>query len=58
MPEPPFLLGIDYGTGGVRVGVFDREGSPVEFESVEVPTRYPRPGRSSRFTSVHVHVWV
>jgi FGGY-family pentulose kinase len=44
MPEAPYLLGIDYGTGGVRVGVFDRDGSPVDFESVEIPTRYSRPG--------------
>ena len=44
MLEAPYLLGIDYGTGGVRVGVFDRDGSPVDFESVEIPTRYPRRG--------------
>ncbi len=48
MPEGPYLLGIDYGTGGVRVGVFDQEGSPVDFESVEVVTRYPRPGRAEQ----------
>jgi FGGY-family pentulose kinase len=44
MPEAPYLLGIDYGTGGVRVGVFDPYGLPVDFESVAFPTRYPRPG--------------
>lgn len=48
MPEAPYLLGIDYGTGGARVGVFDQAGSPVDFESVEVPTRYPRPGHAEQ----------
>ena len=42
MTEGPYLLGIDYGTGGVRVGIFDREGSPSIFHAVEFGTSYPR----------------
>ncbi|MCA1730234.1 MAG: xylulose kinase [Actinobacteria bacterium] len=44
MAEGQYLLGIDFGTEGVRVGVFDREGAPVAFKSAEFETRYPRPG--------------
>jgi FGGY-family pentulose kinase len=44
MAEAPYLMGIDYGTGGVRVGLFDREGSPAVFHAVEFKTHHPRPG--------------
>jgi FGGY-family pentulose kinase len=44
MPEGPYLMGIDYGTGGVRVGLFDREGTPASFRAVEFATEHPRPG--------------
>lgn len=44
MTEPPYLLGIDFGTGGVRVGIFDREGSPMSFSAVEFTTRHPHSG--------------
>jgi len=44
MAEGPYLMGIDLGTGGVRVGVFDREGTPVGIHGVEFETSYPRPG--------------
>jgi len=44
MAEGPYLMGIDYGTGGVRVGIFDREGMPKGFTAVEFATRHPRPG--------------
>jgi FGGY-family pentulose kinase len=37
-------MGIDYGTGGVRVGIFDREGTPIVFRGVEMATEFPRPG--------------
>jgi FGGY-family pentulose kinase len=37
-------MGVDYGTGGVRVGLFDREGTPQSFHAVEFATRHPRPG--------------
>jgi FGGY-family pentulose kinase len=44
MAEGPYLMGIDFGTGGVRVGFFDRVGEPAGFSSVEFPTTHPRPG--------------
>ncbi len=44
MAEGPYLMGIDYGTGGVRVGLFDREGVPAVFHAVEFGTSHPRPG--------------
>ena len=44
MAEAPYLMGIDFGTGGVRVGLFDRQGSPAVFQAVEFPTHHPRPG--------------
>jgi len=44
MAEGPYLMGIDFGTGGVRVGVFDREGTPVQFHAVGFDTNYPRSG--------------
>ena len=44
MAEGPYLMGIDYGTGGVRVGLFDPEGTPAVFHAVEFTTRHPRPG--------------
>ncbi|MCA1715635.1 MAG: hypothetical protein LC781_01840 [Actinobacteria bacterium] len=44
MAEGSYLMGIDFGTGGVRVGIFDREGTPVVFHAVEFETKYPRSG--------------
>src|SRR5215208_1960510 len=44
MAEGPYLMGIDFGTGGVRVGLFDRQGSPAVFHAVELETSHPRPG--------------
>jgi FGGY-family pentulose kinase len=44
MAEGPYLMGIDFGTGGVRVGLFDREGTPAGFHAVELATDHPRPG--------------
>jgi FGGY-family pentulose kinase len=44
MAVGPYLLGIDLGTGGVRVGIFDTEGTPLVFHSVEFETQHPRPG--------------
>jgi FGGY-family pentulose kinase len=44
MAEGPYLMGIDFGTGGVRVGFFDREGTPAGFTSVEYATTHPRAG--------------
>ena len=48
MAEGPYLMGIDFGTGGVRVGLFDRQGSPAVFHAVELTTRHPRPGRAEQ----------
>ncbi len=44
MAEAPYLMGIDVGTGGVRVGLFDRHGSPAVFSAVEFATHHPHPG--------------
>jgi FGGY-family pentulose kinase len=44
MAGGPYLVGIDFGTGGARVGIFDREGTPVVFHANEWETRHPRPG--------------
>lgn len=43
MTGGPYLMGIDFGTGGVRVGLFDPEGAPIVFHGEEYETRYPRP---------------
>jgi FGGY-family pentulose kinase len=48
MPEGTYLIGIDYGTGGVRVGIFDRGGEPAGFHAVEFPTDHPRPGEAEQ----------
>src|SRR5918993_1331458 len=42
--EGPYLMGIDFGTGGVRVGLFDHKGSPAVFRAVEFETSHPQPG--------------
>jgi ribulose kinase len=42
--EGPYLMGVDFGTGSVRVGIFDSEGTAVAFHVVEYETRHPRPG--------------
>lgn len=44
MAEGPYLIGIDGGTESVRVGIFDREGTPVVFSSKEYEVKHPRPG--------------
>ena len=46
MAEAPYLMGIDFGTGGVRVGLFDRQGTAAVFHAVELKTTHPRPGRA------------
>jgi FGGY-family pentulose kinase len=38
------VLGVDVGTEGVRVGVFDLEGTPLAFASEPYELRHPRPG--------------
>ncbi|HET7480516.1 MAG TPA: FGGY family carbohydrate kinase [Rubrobacteraceae bacterium] len=44
MAEGPYLIGIDGGTGGVRAGIFDREGTALIFNGVEHGTKFPRSG--------------
>ena len=44
MAEGPYLLGIDFGTGGARAGIFDTEGTPVAFGEQEFSLQHPRPG--------------
>ena len=39
----PFVIGVDGGTGGMRAGVFDLQGTPVAFASTEYETRFPQP---------------
>ena len=44
MADGQYVMGIDFGTGGSRVGIFDREGTPVVFHAVEWETKFPRSG--------------
>jgi sugar (pentulose or hexulose) kinase len=44
MAEGPYLLGIDFGTGGARVGIFDPEGTPLVFSERGYTLKHPRPG--------------
>src|SRR3712207_9554282 len=44
MADGPYLLGIDFGTGGARVGIFDPEGTPLVFSEREYALEHPRPG--------------
>ncbi len=37
------LLGIDFGTGGCKVTLIDRDGAVVETASAEYPTLHPKP---------------
>jgi sugar (pentulose or hexulose) kinase len=48
MAEGPYLLGIDFGTGGSRVGIFDAEGTPVVFSEREFTLKHPRPDWAER----------
>jgi FGGY-family pentulose kinase len=44
MTEGPYFVGIDGGTESVRVGIFDREGTPVVFAGEPYSLEHPRPG--------------
>ncbi|HEV2744133.1 MAG TPA: FGGY family carbohydrate kinase, partial [Rubrobacter sp.] len=48
MAEGPYLMGIDFGTGGARVGIFDPEGTPMVFQATEWETHHPRPGQAEQ----------
>ena len=43
-PRPPYILGIDVGTQGLRAGLFDLEGNPLVFATQEYRAHHPRPG--------------
>jgi FGGY-family pentulose kinase len=40
----PYVLGIDFGTESVRIGIFDPAGYPVVFASQSYPLYHPHPG--------------
>ncbi len=44
MATPPFVIGVDFGTESVRVGVFALDGTPVVFAAEPYPLYHPRPG--------------
>src|SRR5437660_10117299 len=44
MTSSPYFMGIDGGTESVRVGIIDREGTPVGFASCTYTLKHPRPG--------------
>lgn len=39
-----YVIGLDGGTEGLRVGVFDTAGTPVTYTRAEYQTRFPHPG--------------
>lgn len=43
MATQRYVLGLDGGTEGLRVGVFDLEGNPLVFVRNAYPTNFPRP---------------
>ncbi len=42
--KKPFVMGVDAGTGSIRVGIFDINGNPVVFANQEYETYFPKPG--------------
>ncbi|MBV9424853.1 MAG: hypothetical protein JOZ98_18230 [Solirubrobacterales bacterium] len=44
MTDAQYMMGIDFGTEGVRVGIFDGDGSPVGFSSSTYGTDHPHSG--------------
>ena len=44
MSEGPYVLGIDFGTESVRVGIFDLEGTPVVFAAEAYSLKHPHSG--------------
>lgn len=45
---PPVVVGVDGGTGGVRAGVFDLNGTPLGFSERSYATTFPEPGRAEQ----------
>ena len=48
MSNTGYVLGIDVGTGGARVGIFDLKGNPVVFCSEKIPLYTPASGRAEQ----------
>jgi len=48
MSNVGYVLGIDLGTGGARVGIFDLKGIPVVFCSEKVSLYTPSSGRAEQ----------
>ncbi len=48
MGNKSYVLGIDMGTGGARVGIFDLEGEPVVFCGENYPLYTPSSGRAEQ----------
>ncbi|MGV8876301.1 MAG: FGGY-family carbohydrate kinase [Rhodoglobus sp.] len=44
MSSPPYLIGLDGGTEGLRVGIFDAAGEPLVFVRTAYDTHFVRPG--------------
>jgi ribulokinase len=44
MSEGPYVLGMDFGTESVRVGIFNLEGTPVVFAAEAYPLKHPHSG--------------
>lgn len=42
-----YVMGIDYGTNGVRVGIFDLQGQQLSFATENLTTMIPHNGRPS-----------
>ncbi len=48
MKKKSYVLGIDMGTGGARVGIFDVQGNPVVFCGENYPLYTPTSGRAEQ----------
>ena len=48
MKQLDCVLGIDMGTGGARVGIFDLQGNPIVFCGEDYPLYTPASGRAEQ----------
>ena len=39
-----YIIGLDFGTSGIRSILFDTAGNQISTGFVETPTTYPKPG--------------
>lgn len=44
MTNGPYMIGLDGGTEGLRVGIFDKAGNPLVYVRNEYPTNFVQPG--------------